>query len=219
MRAVAYLRLSKDDGTYGIEAQRAAIEKWAREASAEVALWCVDEGVSGDTPPERRKGLSEAIRGLSRGDILVVARRDRLARDLLISIALERTLAKMGVQIVSADGSGNGDSPQDELMRNMLGSVAQFEKSLIRMRTKAALERARSQGKRIGALGVEHTKPDVVAKIQEMRAAGLGYKAIAQQLNVAGVKTARRDGHAWHATTVKRILARCAKPESSDEAQ
>ncbi len=214
---VAYLRLSKEDAGYGIEAQRAAVEAWAAREGVCVALWCVDEGVPGGTPLERRPALQEAINAIGRGDVLVVARRDRIARDLAISIGVERTVAKCGASLVSADGSGNGDSPQDQLMRNILGSMAQFEKALISMRTKAALARAKAAGKRLGAVGIEHSRRDVVDQIVAMREQGLGLKAIAQQLNIAGVKPPTKRGHAWHAMTVKRILARCAKPKCSED--
>lgn len=211
--AVAYMRLSKDDGLYGIEAQRAAIEAWAAREGVCVTAWCVDENVSGGAPPEKRKALQEAFRALERapGTMLVVGRRDRIARDLRVTLSVEATVKGCGGRIVSADGSCNDEGPEGDLMRAILDSMAQYERELIRSRTRAALARAKAAGKHIGAVAVEVSRPEVVEKIKEMRALGLGYKAIAQQLNLEGVappRGRRAQSREWYPNAVRRVLQR-----------
>lgn len=207
-RAVAYCRISKkDDGVYGLDAQRSVIETWAAREGFQVALYGVDDGVTGDTPPDLRSGLVEALAALQPGDTFVVSKRDRLSRDLAISLTLERSIDRdYKCKLVSADGAGNGSSAEDELMRSMLGAIAQYEKRLISMRTKAALARAKAAGKRIGSPRVEHVRPWLVKRLVGMRLAGLSYPAICKQLHLAGVKPDR--GHTWYPTTIKRILDR-----------
>ncbi len=45
--------------------------------------------------------------------VLVVAKRDRLARDVYIAAGIERHVARLGARVWSADGVGNGDAPAD----------------------------------------------------------------------------------------------------------
>jgi len=211
-RAVGYCRLSKEgapDGSYGLDAQRTAIESWATANGFQIASWGQDEGVSGDTPPDLRSGLTTALADLQPGDTLVVARRDRLSRDLILSLALERELLKTGNRIAAADGAGNGNSAEDELMRSMLGAMAQYERRLISMRTKAALARAKAAGKRIGGAKVEDSRPELVERLVAMKLLGLSYPAMCKQLMLAGIKPER--GQAWYPMTIKRILDRSVK--------
>lgn len=210
------MRLSKEDGNvYGIEAQRAAIEAWAARERVCVALWCADEGVPGSTPPDKRPGLKEAINAIRRGDVLVVAKWDRLARDPAISFSVEKVVSGAGGCVASAGDAGNGDRPEDAFLRGILHVAAAYERDMIRMRTKAGLERARAAGKRIGAVGVEVERPEVAEKIKEMRALGLGYKAIATQLNLESVappKGRRARAEQWYPESVKRVLRRVGDP-------
>jgi hypothetical protein len=78
--AVAYLRVSTEDQQLGPEAQRAAIEAWAAREGVQVVAWHLDQGVSGGADVEDRPGLVAALR-VERAGILLVAKRDRLARE------------------------------------------------------------------------------------------------------------------------------------------
>jgi|CZKU01.1.fsa_nt_gi hypothetical protein len=87
-----------------------------------------------------------------RAGLLVVARRDRIARDVVLAVQFERDAARAGARLVSAAGEGNGDSPADAFMRVVLDGAAQYEHALIRARTRAALAVKRAHGERIGAV-------------------------------------------------------------------
>src|SRR5207253_1974262 len=80
---------------------------------------------------------------------IVVAKRDRIARDVVLSAMIERAA---GVPVVSASGEGNGTSPADAFMRTVIDGAAQYERGLIRARTKAALAAKAARGERVGGV-------------------------------------------------------------------
>jgi DNA invertase Pin-like site-specific DNA recombinase len=221
-RAVAYLRVSTDDQQLGPEAQRASIERWAAAAGVVVVGWHTDLGVSGATPLEERPGLQAAVADLSThgAGVLVVAKRDRLARDLMVSAVVTRLVERVGGTIASADGSGNGTTAEAALMRGIIDSFAAYERACIASRTKAALAVKKTRGEKLGGscpIGTATTDgvrlvPDAgeaatVARVLELRAGGASVRGIAAQLDAEG-HVAR--GGRWHPTTVARLLARAA---------
>src|ERR1017187_4356142 len=84
--------------------------------------------------------------------VLVVAKRDRIARDVLLAAGVERAATIAGARVVSASGEGNGDSPADAFIRTVIDGAAQYEHGLIRARTCAALAAKRAHGERVGAV-------------------------------------------------------------------
>lgn len=150
--AVAYVRVSTDDQHLGPEAQRAAMEAWATREGVSIVEWCVDQGISGASELDARPGLAAAVAALrTRGaGLLIVARRDRLARDTVVAGLIERAVAQARARIVAADGAGNGSSAADQFMRTVLDGAAAYERALIRARTSAALRAKRARGERAG---------------------------------------------------------------------
>ena len=229
MEAVAYLRVSTDDQALGPEAQRACIEAWADREGVQVVAWHVDTGVSGAAPIDARPALLDALDGLRRGSVLVVAKRDRLARDVVIAATIERAAERVGATLLSADGVGVGDGPEAELLRRIVDAVAAYERGLIRGRTKAALAAKKRQGKRVGQVpygqrldedGVHLVdaaeEQAVIERIGTMAAGGMSHRAIAVQLNGDGVPAR---GSRWHPTTVCRILRRPREERCADMAR
>ena len=220
MRAVGYIRVSTDEQANGPKAQRDAIEAWCARNGAELVVVCEDIGVSGAAALDRRPGLMSALDELGRGDALVMAKRDRLARDVLVSATVERLVERAGARVVSADGTGDGDSPEAVLMRRMVDAFAEYERALIRGRTRAALAAKRKRGERAGALRIGeraaadgvHVETDpreaeAVALVAGLRAAGWSIRAIADELTARGVPCR---GERWHPTTVQRLVKRAA---------
>lgn len=199
--AVAYLRASTDDQHLSPDAQRAAIESWARAAGVSVLSWHCDAGVSGAADLDNRPALAAAL-GALRADgagLLVVAKRDRLARDCYVAAAIDRAVGSVGARVVSADGTCNGDTPADQFMRSVLDAAAAYERALIRSRTKAALTAKRAKGERAGTVPYGFTADDagrlamcsteqaVIAQVRALRDAGLSFRAVVAELARAGV--------------------------------
>jgi len=151
--AVAYIRASKDEQRLSEPAQRAAIAAWAKGAGVSVASWHVDQGVCSVDDLADRPALMAALAALKKhgAGVLVVAKRDRLARDVVLTAMFSRVVTKAGAAVVSAAGEGNGSSPADEFMRTVIDGAAQYERSLIRARTSAALQAKRARGERVSA--------------------------------------------------------------------
>lgn len=221
-RVVAYLRVSTDDQALGPEAQRAAAERWCRAHGAQLVATFEDH-VCGASPLDKRPGLVAALDALTehQAGVLLVAKRDRLARDVVLCAMVERLAERAGARVLSAAGEGTeGDDPAAMLMRRIVDAFAEYERALIRARTRAALGVKRARGERVGhvpigfRLGADGVHLDgheaeqkVVARVLALRAEGLSLDAVADRLNADGV-AAR--GRRWYGTTVSRILARNA---------
>lgn len=219
--AIAYLRVSTEDQRLGPEAQRAAIESWAAREGVHVAAWHVDQGVSGAAPIDARPALGEALAALRehKAGVLVVAKRDRVARDVVIAAMVERAAKASGARLISADGTGNGDTPADAFMRTVIDGAAAYERGLIRARTTAALAAKAAKGERTGEIpygfklasdGV-HVERDeaeqaVLSAVRELRAAGLSQRAIVAAL--ANRRLVSRAGKPFAKTQIARMLER-----------
>ena len=146
--------MSTDRQDLGPEAQRAAITAWAASNEVKIVEWFLDKGISGASELEDRPELIAALAALkARGaGVFVVAKRDRLARDTLIAQLVEKAVNKIGGEVVSADGLGNGHDPASKMLRSILDAVAEYERAAIRSRVKAALRVKAGRGERVGAV-------------------------------------------------------------------
>jgi site-specific DNA recombinase len=218
--AVAYVRVSTDEQRLGPEAQRAQIAAWAAREGVAVAAWHVDQGVSGGSDVADRPALAAALGELrARGcGVLVVAKRDRLARDVGVVTAIERAAELAGARVVAADGAGNGDDAAAQFMRRLLDAAAEYERELIRARTRAALKVKRGRGElagtvpfgfKVGPDGVL-LEPDpreqaVLERVRALRRAGRTLRAIVAALDTEGVRG--RTGRPLAVPQVHRMLA------------
>lgn len=218
MRAIGYIRVSTEDQNLGPGAQRKAIEEWCERNGAEMVQVFEDHGVSGGVDLEKRLQLLAAIDSLKPlgASVLVVAKRDRLARDVLYSAMIERLVQKQKAVIASADNVGNGDGPEAQMIRGIVDVFAAYERAIIRARTKAALQVKKSRKERTGSVpygfqlakdGV-HLEPnpaeqEILSIVSELRGRGMTLRAIAAALEERGF-TPRGEGK-WHPQTVSNI--------------
>jgi len=218
--AVCYIRVSKDDQKLGPEAQRAAVEAWAAREGVQVAAWHVDQGVCSVTPIAERPALVAALASLrERGaGLLVVAKRDRIARDPALTAGVERAAATAGALVQSAAGEGNGSTPADEFMRGVIDSAARYERALIRARTTAALAVIRARGQKTGGsvpygcrveadgrtLVAVEGEQGTLARARALAVEGRSLRAVASQLAAEGHVS--RTGRAFFAAQIGRML-------------
>jgi DNA invertase Pin-like site-specific DNA recombinase len=218
--AVAYVRVSTEDQNLGPEAQRAAIERWASSHGVTVAARHEDR-LSGATPVEDRPALLAALASLREhgAGLLIAAKRDRIARDVVVAATVERLTQDAGARVMTADGVSVEDTPEGRLMRTLIDAFAEYERALIRSRTTAALATKRARGERVsrraplgyrfdGSRLVEDTdERAILAPVRELRGKGLSLERVAGILNAEG--SACRGGR-WHVTMLARALARPA---------
>lgn len=110
----------------------------------------VDRGVSG--AKDRRPALDQLIADAKRRrfDVLVCWRLDRLGRNLRHLILLLDELQAVGISFVTLAKSIDTTTPAGRLQLHVLSAISQFERDRISERVKAGLQRARTQGKRLG---------------------------------------------------------------------
>jgi len=224
--AIGYLRVSSakqaKDGKDGFPRQRAAIRAYCTQKRLELLEEHEDAGVSGTVPLEGREGLSTALARCAElgAAVLVVEKADRLGRDLIVSEMAVRAFAEAGVSIVTADtGQSLTDADNDpsrKLIRQVLNAVAEYERSALVAKLRAARERKRRNGGHaVGCykFGEHPERPDeatTLAQIRELRLARGGRRrmslaVVAAALNAEG--RASRTGRAWTAAMVRDIVS------------
>lgn len=234
---VAYLRVSTDkQGVRGLgmEAQRKAVRDFANRHGDSATLLAeyveVESGRRADRP-ELWKAIDHARNA---GALLVIAKLDRLSRDVHFLTGLDKT----GIEFVACDMPN-----ANRLTITILAAVAEHEREVISQRTKAALEvakarvstngqRAHPHVRRLGnphgakalrgstnerALEAIKLKADEVAcrvrrAIENIEgSSSMDNQELARALNEAGVLSPR--GGRWHPTSVARLRSRTARPK------
>jgi DNA invertase Pin-like site-specific DNA recombinase len=158
---------------------RAAIA-YANEREWEIYRQYVDKASGADANrPELKRMMNDAR--ARRFSLVLTTRIDRIARS---SLNLKQIIAELdarGVKFECTDQQFSTNTPTGKLLFGILGEIAEFERELIIERTKAGLARARAQGKTLGRPRVSVNR----ARIDELRAQGLGYRKIANALGVS----------------------------------
>jgi DNA invertase Pin-like site-specific DNA recombinase len=133
-----------------------------------------------------RPELAAALDYLRPGDTLCVWKLDRFARSLIDLVTMVDTLAARGIGFTVLTGalaSIDPNTPDGHLMLQVVGAMAEFERSLIKDRTRTGLEAARAQGRTGGRPTVMDA--DKLAAAQARRAKGESVMAIAKALGVS----------------------------------
>jgi DNA invertase Pin-like site-specific DNA recombinase len=118
-----------------------------------------------------RPVLARLLRDIAAGDTLVVVRLDRLARSVSHLLAVIEQLGAQGAHFRSLRDPIDTTTPQGMFSLQVLGAVAQLERSLIAERTKAGLLAARKRGRVGGNPGLRAGDPEAIRKVQATRAA------------------------------------------------
>lgn len=218
---VVYTRVSTDKqerSGLGLEAQQAAIAAFLKPDDKVVASHTETESGRCVARPE----LNKAIRKCKRtGAVLLIAKLDRLARDVAFISALMKETDFRVAEMPSAT----------PFTLHIYASMAEEEARAISARTKAALAAAKARGVVLGGwkghqpvagiqtLGAKasavvrakkatRTAYDLAGVVADIRASGVtSLNAIAAALNARQTPTPRGDGQ-WTATSVRRVLAR-----------
>ncbi|MEO6683372.1 MAG: recombinase family protein [Ginsengibacter sp.] len=136
---IGYARISTNDQKFDLQLDA------LKNAGCKVIF---KETISG--AKRERPELKKAIEKLREGDSLVVWKLDRLGRSLRDLIDIVTTLHEKNVSFISISDSLNTTTPQGRLIFNIFGSLAEFERELIRERTNAGLTAARARGRKGG---------------------------------------------------------------------
>lgn len=223
--AIAYIRVSTDEQSesgHGLAAQLDACQAYAGRHGLTLTATFQDD-ITGAAGLEKRPGLLEAIAVIRRGDVVIVAKRDRLGRDPIAIAMIEAAINRKGARVVSTAGEGTeGDNPTDVLTRRMVDAFAEYERLIIGARTKAALKAKIDRLERVGKVRFGYdlagdginlienpAEQETIAVIERLRQAGESLRMIATKLAGLGIET--KEGNSqWTHTAVNRILKRAA---------
>lgn len=177
-RLFAYCRVSTADQT--TDNQMKEIEA-AGFAIAEQRI--VAEKISGSVGAMDRPQFARLVDRLERDDILLVTKLDRLGRNAMDVRATVELLAAAGVRVhCLALGGVDLTSPAGKMTMGVIAAVAEFERDLLVERTQSGLNRARSEGKRLGR--PPSLTPQQQIEVRARRAAGASLGRLAVEFGV-----------------------------------
>jgi len=225
-KAAAYLRVSTEgqlgEDRFGLDAQREDIEAYAKAEGFTIVGWYTDEAVSGATMdrPELTRLLDDAAAG--EFAFVVVAKMDRVARDLMFQLWIEKELLSADVELISVAEPFRGQDPTNVLFRQVIGAFAQFERARIAERLAGGRKQKAKAGGYAGGgapigyeaergskvLKLDGEKAETVRRVFELKDAnpGASLQQLADRLNAEGYTTAQ--GCRFKKMQVKRILDR-----------
>lgn len=133
-----------------------------------------------------RPALADLLDYVREGDTVVVHSIDRLARNLADLEQLVDQLNSKGVSVEFRKESlifSGGADPMQKLLFQMLGAVAEFERSMIRERQREGIAAAKAAGKQLGRKRVLDDKD--TKRLRAKRAKGVGVRDLQDEFNVS----------------------------------
>jgi len=185
----------------GPQRQMDAIKNFCTAQNLSLLATFTEEGVSGSVEGMERESFSNMVSMIvHKGDVgaVVVERLDRLARDLMVSEILLKELRSRGIKVFAADqgvlidmANEQGD-PTRKLIRQIIGALAEWEKSQLVLKLRIARERKKAQGFRMGGYqpyGQNQNERTIVGLIKLWRGQKFTFERIAALLNESGFRT------------------------------
>jgi site-specific DNA recombinase len=217
MNAVIYARFSpRPDAPEcdSITKQVDDCRRWCKEHKYQIAAEHSDKALSG--ADAGRPGLWDAIACLCPGTALVVRSVDRLARDRLLYEEIKRSVERRKSKIIAIESGGEVNrTPETELVSNILGDIAVWQRAVTRARTSAAMRRHQSAGRSMGGnapYGYRIVAGRLVECPQELKAAAMAQSLRDQGMTIRqiGERLTELDyqprGKTWHPSAVLRLL-------------
>ena len=216
----AYLRVSTDgqcgDDKFGLDAQRSQIIEYCAKHDMNIVAWFVDEGESG---AKERPGFDEIVYGDVTNppyEAIIVAKSDRVARDINIYYYYKMLLVKKNIKLISIAE----DFGQFGVFSNMLEAftlcVAEMERENITKRTSSGRKVKAAKGgysggrppygytPHNGKLVIVPEEAEVVRYVINAKDNGVTYQAICDKLNAEG-KT-NRSGSKFSISTIQVLV-------------
>ena len=184
VRVALYCRVSTSDGRQDLGLQLDELRQVAKQRGWSVIGEYCDK-ISG--AQDRRPGLDKLMADAARGEVDLVAvwKIDRLGRSLRHLVDTLETLRGYNVDFVSLRNPGlDTTSPSGRLMLHLVAAFAEFERSMIRERVRAGVNRAKKNGTRSGK-PIGRPRRDIdTARVKRLRASGHSWSEISVLLEV-----------------------------------
>jgi DNA invertase Pin-like site-specific DNA recombinase len=179
-RVALYARVSTCNGQ-DPEMQLSELREYASRRGWSVTSEYVEQGISGskESRPELNRLMADARR--RKFDAVLVWKIDRFGRSLKHLVNALADLCAYGVAFISFRDNLDLSTPSGRLMFQIIGAMAEFERSLIQERVRAGLRNARAKGKKFG-----RPRAEVDAdRVAELRREGLSWSQVCRSLNVS----------------------------------
>jgi site-specific DNA recombinase len=218
---VAYCRVSTNaqagDDKFGIDAQKEQIMEYCQKNDMQISEWFVDEGVSG--VKEERPEFDKILYGEMKNppvEAVVVAKNDRIARDIKLYFYFSQVLYRKGIQLISVSEDFGEMGAFKGILEAFVMFAAEQERANIMKRTTYGRGIKSSRGGYSGgkapfgyyvkdkSLIINETEAKIVRLIFEQRKSGATLKSICDLLNSSGYKT--RKGGQFYISNVQSIL-------------
>jgi DNA invertase Pin-like site-specific DNA recombinase len=216
-KAIAYFRTSsmanvgEDKDT--LKRQREAVIEYAQAAGYQVIAEYSDDGIKGADPVDQRPGFAAMLEHIAGNGVrtIIVETASRFARDLIVQETGWRLLRDAGITLIAADSPDAflDDTPTAVMIRQILGSVSQFEKAMLVAKLKGARDRKRAiTGKCGGRKNYKERDPEMVALARKLARYPVNgrrrsLRDVAAELEAAGHTT---DGKRYGAAAVARMI-------------
>ena len=219
-RVIAYTRVSTDgqvgEDKFGLQAQKEAIEEYCRKNELEIIRWYTDEGESG---AKERPGFDEIIFGEVFNppvEMVIVAKSDRVARDINVYYYYKMMLMKKDIQLVSIAEDFGQFGVFSSMLEAFTLCVAEMERQNITKRTSGGRKLKAAKGGysggrapygyhvKNGKLEISPEEAEVVRVIFKERKKGKTLRDIVAVLKEMGIKN--RKGKDFYFSSVRTIL-------------
>jgi len=226
MQTVGYCRVSTIEQAisgHSLDAQEAAIRKWADGQGYTIKAIFKDEGLSG-SKMNNRANLQDALTMARRcKGVFVVYSLSRASRSIVDSISIMDGLRKAGAHFKSLTEEFDTTTAAGQAFFHMVMVFAEFERNLTRERTRAIQANLRREGRRISGYvpyGYQLARDgrtllpipeeeEAIVMMATLRAQGETLQAICDVLTERGYQPKR--GSKWHRNTVRAIIERYEK--------
>ncbi len=219
IKTIGYIRVSTEgqakDGV-SLENQYKRIAAYCEYKDFELEDVIQDAGVSGGIN-KARAGFIDLLNRIEAGGVkaVILYSLERLSRDMLTLLALERLLEEQGVELHTIEGQIDTSSPDGFMSFAMRAFMGEMERRQVKHRTKKAMEFKKSNGQVVGSIpyGYRREGKDLMPDLNEQATTkticqlyekGTKLSGIVRTLNGQGQKT--RTGKPWTPTQVKRII-------------
>jgi DNA invertase Pin-like site-specific DNA recombinase len=218
-KAIAYFRTSSETNVGAdkdtVKRQREAVSKFAKAAGYALIAEYSDDGVKGADPVDQRPAFADMLRHIASNGVrtIIVETASRFARDLITQETGFRFLRDAGITLIAADSPDAflDDTPTAVMIRQILGSVSQFEKAMLVAKLKGARERKKAEtGKCGGRKSYVERSPAMVALARKLARYPVNgrkrsLRDIAAELERVGHVTS--DGKRYAAAAIARMVA------------
>jgi site-specific DNA recombinase len=218
-KTVAYVRVSTGKQDLSMESQEERIRLYCQLNGLDLVEVIRERGITAKIKLNKRPEGSRIAKLTASGVCHIVALKlDRLFRNAVDALSHVEEWEQAGISLHLVDMGGqsvNTGSSMGKMLLTMLAGFAEFERNMIAERTTAALNFKKSHGEvynhvpygysaEDGKLVPDPTEQAVIARMTTLRAEGVSYHRIADELNATGKAT--KQGGVWAAQTVKNII-------------